>query len=112
MVGPETDEEWLAVRHNAIALAEVANNLMIPGRPANRPDAEALPGELSPGEIEDLIDSQRSAWNGYARALRTVAMQAVEVIDARDSEALFLETGGDLDAACEACHTAFWYPSQ
>jgi hypothetical protein len=112
MIGPETDEDWLNIRHNAIALAEVANNLMIPGRPANRADAPAPEGELAPADIEALIDAERGAWNAYAQTLHTVAMQAVEAVDARDLEAIFLDTGGALDAACEGCHRTFWYPDQ
>ena len=112
MIGPETDEEWLEVRHSAIALAEVANNLMIPGRPANQPGVPSPQGELSAAEIEALIGQRRDAWNAYAATLHTVAMQAVEAIDARDAEKIFLDTGGAIDAACEGCHTAFWYPDQ
>lgn len=112
IIGPATDEEWLEVRHNAIALAEVANNLMVPGRPANRPDAPAPAGELSAAEIEALIADNRDAWNAYAQTLHAVAMQAVDAIDARDAEAIFLDSGGAIDAACEGCHTAFWYPDQ
>jgi hypothetical protein len=112
MIGPETDEGWLEVRHSALALEEIANNLMIPGRPADKPGTEAPQGELSPAEIEALIDAQRGAWNAYAQALRAVARQAVDAIDARDAEAIFLDIGGALDEACEACHQTFWYPAQ
>jgi cytochrome c556 len=112
MVGPETDEDWLVVRHNAMALAEIANNLMIPGRAADKPGTSPPEGELSPAEIEALIDENRDAWNAYAQALRSVAIQAVDAVDARDLENLFLDTGGALDAACEACHRTFWYPDQ
>jgi hypothetical protein len=112
MIGPETDEEWLAVRHNALALAEVANNLMIPGRPANKPGTPAEAGELAPADIEALINQNRDAWNAYAQTLHAVALQAIEAIDARDADKIFLETGGDLDAACEGCHQTFWYPNQ
>jgi hypothetical protein len=112
IIGPETDEDWLELRHNAIALAEVANNLMVPGRPANRPDAPAEAGVLSSAEIEALIAANRDAWNAYANALHGVAMQAVEAIDARDLDAIFLDSGGAIDAACEGCHVTFWYPDQ
>jgi cytochrome c556 len=112
MIGPETDEEWLAVRHSALALAEVANNLMIPGRPANKPGTAAQQGELAPAAVEALINQNRDAWNAYAATLHAVAMQAIEAIDARDADKIFLDSGGDLDAACEACHLTFWYPDQ
>jgi hypothetical protein len=39
------DEEWAAVRHSALTVAEGANLLMMPGRPVAPPGA----GSLSPG---------------------------------------------------------------
>jgi hypothetical protein len=112
MTGPKTDDEWLAVRHAALALVEVTNNLMIPGRHANVEGAEAGYGELAPSDIEALIAKEPDTWNAYAMTLRAVAMQAVEAIDARDAEKIFVDTGGALDEACEACHKTFWYPDQ
>lgn len=112
MVGPETDEEWLALRHSALLLAEVANNLMVPDRPAAPPGTAANPGELEPAEIEALIGKQRDAWNGFAHALHVIGMQTVEAIDARDAEKIFLDVGGRLDEVCESCHLVFWYPEQ
>jgi hypothetical protein len=112
MIGPGTDEEWLALRHSAVTLAEAANSLMVPGRPAAAPGATANPGELAPAEIEALIGSQHDAWNGFAHALHVIAMQTVEAVDARDVDKIFLDVGGRLDEACESCHLVFWYPEQ
>jgi hypothetical protein len=111
MVGPETDEEWLEVRHAALALAEVTNNLLIPGRHANTPDATVGEGELSPAEIDAAIKQKRSAWVGFARTLRATAMETVEAIDERDLDKI-LDIGGTIDENCESCHLVFWYPNQ
>ena len=112
MIGPGTDDEWLALRHSAVTLAESANSLMVPGRPAAAPGAVANPGELAPDEIETLIDDQRDAWNGFAQALHGISMETVEAIDARDLDKIFLDVGGRLDEVCESCHLVFWYPEQ
>lgn len=112
MIGPETDEEWLDLRHSALTLAEVANSLMLPGRAAAPAGAVANPGELAPAEIDALIDDQRAAWNGFAHGLHTIAMQTVEAVDARDVDKIFLDVGGRLDEVCESCHVVFWYPEQ
>jgi cytochrome c556 len=47
----------------------------------------------------------------FAHGLHSTATQALEAIDRRDSEAL-LQAGGEIDAACEACHLTYWYPNQ
>jgi len=110
MIGPATDDEWLALRHSAVTLAEVTNSLMVPGRPAAAPGTAGNPGELAPAEIEALIGDQRGAWNGFAHALHAVAMETVDAVDARDVDKIFLDIGGRLDEVCESCHLVFWYP--
>ncbi|HEY8521640.1 MAG TPA: hypothetical protein VIN61_16330 [Gammaproteobacteria bacterium] len=109
--GPETEEGWQQARNAALALAESANLLIIPGREVAGPDKEAAPGELSPEEIQALITKNRDAWVGHAHALHAIAMQAVEAIDARDVMKLS-DVSGSLDAVCEGCHVQFWYPNQ
>lgn len=109
--GPATDEGWLQARNAAVALAESANVLVIPGRRVAGPDKVAGEGELSPKEIEELIAKNRGAWVGHAHSLHAVAMQAIEAIDARDAMKLS-DVGGTLDAVCEGCHMQFWYPNQ
>lgn len=111
MVGPETDEDWLDVRRAALALAEVTNNLLIPGRHANTPDATVGEGELTPAEMDAAIQEKRAAWVGFAKALRATAMQTVDAIDERDLDKI-LDIGGTMDENCESCHLVFWYPNQ
>lgn len=108
---PETDEDWARVRQAALTLAEVCNALMIPGRATDVPGAvaEYPDTELSPDEIEQLREKYWGAWVGHAQALHRTAMEALEAIDNRDSDAL-MEAGGPIDSACESCHLQFWYP--
>ena len=109
--GPETEEGWQQARAAAVALAESANVLMIPGRAVAGPDKVAAEGELSPQAIQSLIGKNRGSWVGHARALHEVAVQAIDAIDARDAAKLG-DVGGTLDSVCEGCHLQFWYPNQ
>jgi len=111
ILGPDTEEGWLAVRHGAVALAESANLLIVPGRKAHPADKELNEGELTAAEIEALIAANRGAWVGWARALHAAALESLAAIDARDGGKL-LDAGGTLDSACQGCHKQFWYPNQ
>jgi len=110
---PETDEDWARVRWAAVELEEAANLIVIRGRAVDVPGAEseAPDVELGPAEIAKLIDGNRAAWVSYAHALQATAIEAVRAVDARDLDAI-TDVGGAIDAACEACHTQFWYPEQ
>jgi hypothetical protein len=110
-VGPESDDDWIALRRASVALAESANTLVIPGRHANVPDVPDIEGELSPKEIDALISTNRSAWIAFTKTLRSAATQATDAIDSRDLDRI-LDVGGDIDSACESCHLTFWYPDQ
>lgn len=108
---PRTPEEWLAVRRHAITLIEATNLLVIDGRHAA--PAGTLPGagELTPQQIDQRIASDRAAFVQFAHGLHATAIKALDAIDKKDSEGL-LQAGGDIDAACEACHVTYWYPNQ
>jgi cytochrome c556 len=111
VTGPKTDDDWQKLRWSAVQLAESANNLVVPGRAANVPDAVAGEGELEPAEIQRLMESQRPAWVAHAQALYAAAQDAIRAVDARDAEQVS-NAGGAIDAACEGCHLQFWYPEQ
>ncbi|HWK53012.1 MAG TPA: hypothetical protein VNR18_01480 [Hyphomicrobiales bacterium] len=107
---PETDEDWQKVRDGAVALAAATNLLLIEQLPINNmPPAESPPGELAPAAIAALRNDNQQAWAAHVTLLHTVAMQALDAVDKRDTEEL-TNVGGDLDAACESCHLQFWYP--
>jgi hypothetical protein len=110
---PKSDEEWLKVRHGAVALMEAANLLLIPGRRVARPGEKSeTPGvELEPEEMDALIAKDRPAWNARAKALHDVVSSVVQAIDAKDSDKVF-ELGEEIEMACENCHKQYWYPNE
>ena len=110
---PKNDEEWAAVRHSAMTVAEGANLLMMPGRAVAPQGAGSLsPGiELAPDQVRALIDKSPSGWNQFARALQDSLQPALAAIDKKDAQALF-ESGDKIDEVCESCHQVFWYPEQ
>jgi hypothetical protein len=110
---PRSDGEWNGVRLGAIALAESANLLLMPGRRVARPgETSETPGvELEPEEMDALIAENRADWNMRARALHEAATKALSAIEAQDADRLF-EIGEEIEHACEGCHSAFWYPNE
>jgi hypothetical protein len=110
---PRTDAEWKAVRRKALLLVEAANLLVVEGRPVAHPGQkleETAEGDLTPEQAQLEIDKDRASFVSFAAALQTSSRKLLGSIDKRDTE-LFLEAGGELDEACEACHTRFWYPN-
>jgi cytochrome c556 len=110
---PRTEEEWSKVRHDAIAVMEAMNLVMMAGRRAAAPGSRSEhPGiELDPQEIETLIGADRKTFVSLAHQLQDRAAEAVAAIDAKNTEAL-LDAGEKLDEACENCHKKYWYPNQ
>lgn len=82
-LSPKTAEGWAVVENNATIVAELSNSLMLPGRSPEEPQ-----------------------WNGFARQLHAAAMAAKRAASAHDKDAL-LRTGGDIYAACTACHKRY-----
>jgi hypothetical protein len=110
---PKNDEEWKNVRKGAVALAEAANLLMMPGRHvAQAGEKSETPGvELEPSEMEDLINKDRGAWVMRATKLHEAGLEAIKAIDAKDSQKVF-EVGEQIEQACENCHRQYWYPNE
>ena len=107
---PKTDEEWLALRRHAVALAEAPNLLAMEGRPLVNPGAtiEFQKYYPPPAEIQQRIDTARPDFLQMAQALQTTAVEALAAIDMKDAAALE-QAGERMDEACEACHKTFWY---
>ncbi len=82
---PTTQDAWDQVRHSAAVIAESGNLLLMP--------------HLQP-------ETDAEAWVEFSRGMTRVAQQALDAVDAQDSDALF-ETGGDLYNVCLACHQAY-----
>lgn len=109
---PHTDEEWQEVRRKVVALIEATNLLIIPGRRvASEEFASAGPGVLSSAEIERRLAGDRADFNHFAVALREVAVQELAAVERKDAAALS-QDGEAMDAVCEACHVANWYPHE
>ncbi len=110
---PETEEDWQALRRQAVTMAEAANALLIPGRRIGSPGAPSddPEHELSPDEMQAMMETDRAAWVGFAHAIHAQAMETIRIIDAKNADGLS-DVGGTIDAACEGCHLQFWYPLQ
>jgi hypothetical protein len=109
---PRTDDEWANVRRHAMQLVEATNLLIIP-RPVARPGEKASPDqsvELSPEEIQKLIDADRPTFKTLAGGLQDAAMVALEATNKKDVQALF-DSGEGIEEACENCHMKYWYPN-
>jgi hypothetical protein len=109
---PHTDDEWAAMKRHALQIVEASNLLLMPGRAvAHEGDTSSNPGiELSPAEIQPLIDRDRAAWIERVRALHDAVMPALAAIQKKDAVALS-NAGEGLDTACENCHLRYWYPN-
>jgi hypothetical protein len=81
---PTTDDEWFKAESAAFTLAEVANTLILPGRPR---------------------DADRR-WVDYSHELYTAAKKAQAMALARNEEAFF-DAGGEIYQACVACHNHY-----
>jgi hypothetical protein len=109
---PETDEEWHEVRARAIMLLEAPNLLVMPGRKVAQPGEKSKnPAvELSPEQIQPLVDGDRLSFIKRAGVLQDAAMAVLKAADAKDKKALF-DSLEQLDRACENCHLQYWYPN-
>ena len=110
---PVTDDDWAKVRQGAVTLAEGTNLLKMP-RPVAPPGDKNNSGganapELSPEQIQAKIDQDRALWNKHADELREEAIKILEIVKARNADALF-QAGSRLDKVCENCHLEYWYP--
>ena len=110
---PRTDEEWKNVRRHAIMLLEATNLLLMPGRHVAKPGEKADDPkvELSPEQIEELMNKDKESWVKHAHTLHDKVMVAFNAIEAKNVEGLFL-AGDGIDKACEDCHLQYWYPNE
>jgi hypothetical protein len=110
---PQNDEEWKEVRRRAITLMEATNLLMMPGRIVAKPgDKSENPGiELSPEEIQVVVNQDKDSFNKFARGLYDSVIVSLKAIEAKDKDAL-LDSGNAIDRACESCHLKYWYPNE
>jgi hypothetical protein len=109
---PQTDEDWLVLRQHALTVAEAANLLLVPNRPIAAAGASTSSGgaELAPQAIKMLIAERQGEFVVSAHQLQTAALGLVRAIDAKNADELE-KAGGEVERACEQCHSQFWYPS-
>ena len=110
--GPESDAEWEILRSAAVTLAEGVYLLKVP-RPIV-PDHEARvrdATELSPAEILEKLNQDPVLWDARIQTVRNAALQAIDVIEARNTEELW-DVGENIYTACQNCHYDYWYPDQ
>ena len=77
---PKTDEEWAAVRRNAVTIMESGNLLMIGDRARDH-----------------------GAWMEMSRGLVDAGAEALEAAESKDPDAVFA-VGEKIYVACERCH--------
>jgi len=80
---PKNDQEWEDAESASLALAEMTNVLLIPGRRIAEP-----------------------AWDQAVEGVRKVALAAAAAAEKQDADAFF-KAGGELDEACDACHVRY-----
>jgi hypothetical protein len=82
---------WEAVENSALALAESAELLRIPGR------------QCSNGEV---VDVENADWIRFVDDYRQKSVAAYEAVLTKDQDAIVLASG-DLSEACLACHRVY-----
>jgi hypothetical protein len=112
---PKTDEDWAKIRIGAVTLAEGAYLLKVPRPFAPAGDDKTLSPvegeELSPAQIKAKLEKDPVLWNAKIEALRNVGLEVMEIVRTRKVDELW-DASDNLDAACENCHVAFWYPGE
>lgn len=110
---PANDAEWGALEARAQALYDASRQLAgthLVGGAAHSPLADAdVPGTRTPEQIAADIKADPAKFAAAAGRLSAAAQETLDGIKARD-KARILDGGEKMDAACEACHAAYWYP--
>lgn len=111
---PRTAAEWQKVAQHAQALVLGAKRLQTPGFPvganAHSKLADAdTPGTRTAAQIRVDIDADPARFRAAAIRLEEAANHALTASRTHNAAGV-LTAGAELDAACEACHAAYWYP--
>jgi cytochrome c556 len=80
---PKVDDDWFALQMHALAIAEAGNLLLMPPRARDTGD-----------------------WPAMSRALTETAAKVAKAAAAKDIDGV-LATGGEMYAACAACHRKY-----
>lgn len=110
---PANDAEWAALEARAQALydgSQILARTHAVGGAAHSPLADAdVAGTRTPEQITADIKADPAKFAAAANRLGAAAQEALAGIKGRD-KAKIMAAGEELDAACEACHAAYWYP--
>ncbi len=110
---PHTAKQWAAARELALRVVEGARLLQtrraVGGDGHWRLADASTPGIRSAAQIEADIARDPRRFYAAAARLQSTAQDAADALGRRDVDA-FLDAGARIDAACEACHAAYWYP--
>jgi cytochrome c556 len=110
---PKDDAEWAETRAHVQALIDGAVLLQTVrpvGGDGHGPLADvSTPGTRTAVQIADEIKADPARFAGAAKKLEQTARQALDAVTRRDIAAI-MEAGEAIDAACESCHAAYWYP--
>jgi hypothetical protein len=87
----DTYGKWQAVENSALALAEAANLLTIPGRKC----ANGLP-----------VPINNPDWPKFVQGLRDAGMKAYKAAQSKDMDKI-LDAADTMTAACSACHDKY-----
>ena len=84
---------------------------MMPGRQAAPAGAKSeTPGvELEPAEIIALVRKNRKTFDGFAKALQLLGVEAMRASESKNA-VLIMDIGARMEGVCESCHQTFWYP--
>ena len=110
---PHTAKQWAEARGLALKVVEGAK-LLQTRRPVGdnghwRLADASTPGIRTAAQIEADIARGPQRFYAAAARLQRTAQDAADALGRRDIDA-FLDAGARIDAACEACHAAYWYP--
>ena len=112
---PKTDEDWDKIRIGAVTLAEGAYLLKVqrPFAPTgdDKTKSPVEGEEQTPAQVKAKVEKDPVLWNAKIEALRNVGLEVMEIVRTKKVDELW-DASDNLDAACESCHVAFWYPGE
>jgi hypothetical protein len=88
---PKNDEQWAAIENSAIAIAEAASLINMPGR--LRSDGKPVP-------------MRRADWIKYSQGLVAAATASYKAIQSKNTDMIDMANDG-LTEACDACHRVY-----
>lgn len=111
---PRNAAQWQAVASNAQTLVDSARHLQLPHLPVGADAHSRLadadtPGTRTSNDIRADIDADPARFRAAARRLELASIRALAAARKHDPQGL-MAAGAAIDAACEACHAAYWYP--